>query len=70
MIPCGHTDPKAHATACRLCYLYLSDPAYRRLWDGPLSAGPKSAKRELPCVHRGADVRDERGRPVMRTAPT
>lgn len=64
MRPCGHDDPKAHAGRCRLCHLYLHDPAYRRLWDGTPTASP--TRRELPCVHRGADLRDPEGRAVTR----
>jgi hypothetical protein len=32
MIPCGHQPPQPGS--CHLCQLYVSDPAYRRLWDG------------------------------------
>jgi hypothetical protein len=38
---------------CRLCWLYLNDPAYRALWaDG-------TPDRSRPCVHRGQTHREE-----------
>lgn len=38
---------------CRLCFLYASDPAYRRLWDGMAADEATPQPRALPCLFLG-----------------
>lgn len=67
--PCGHERPKEHAGSCHFCLLFTTHDGYQRLWGDPVTVIPVTApKRELPCLYRGPDVRDERGRPVTKTS--
>lgn len=57
MRPCHDIHPEPMTTGCHLCGLYLTDDAFRRLWDGS-PALPAVASvmpsRPLPCIHEGA----------------
>jgi hypothetical protein len=73
--PCGHTIPvippagkpfpaTGYTPYCRLCWLFVTDPAYRQLWGGsdptptPGPAGEGFAERNFPCIYLG-DVLDK-----------
>jgi hypothetical protein len=55
MRPC-HADHELRPEACRLCWLYEHDAAYRALWDGQAVVPVRS----LPCVYLG-EVTDRLG---------
>ncbi len=57
--PCPQ-DPKT--CECRVCYLYLIDPAYNRLWGGsgidPENRRQWITRTTMPCAHLGDPVED------------
>lgn len=63
MEPCGHNklrlpDPPWSADYCRVCLLYETDPAYRRLWDAAQNQDDQGGgvRRSLECIHLGRVV--------------
>jgi hypothetical protein len=66
--PCGHQEGQHTPDTNRLCFLWLHDERYRRLWGGDGNASPASGGRWGPtsdqvhlsprtdCVHRGKKI--------------
>jgi hypothetical protein len=68
MNPCDGNHPGREVRSgpytpdqCRLCWLYLNDPAYRALWE----ARGAELGRTRPCIHRG-EARREKQCPTCR----
>lgn len=56
--PCAKRHPEPR-DGCHLCWLYLTNHRYNRLWggDGQVAGAVRATARVVPCRHRGAEVR-------------
>jgi hypothetical protein len=46
MKPCRH---KETIEGCRICWLYVSDERYKKLWDGVIQPSPAQVKIPVPA---------------------